>query len=284
MASRLAEDGENVVSLAVRRPTPALTFQVAGRKDDVAAPRVLLVEQVEALEQVDWVVVATKAHDSAHLGPWLTHPSCTTANVAVAQNGIEHAARLRHLVAPERVVPLIVTYGAERPVAGRIVQTLAGTVHVPDDELGRCFAALASHTSLDVEVAPDFALALWTKLAWNLTGNSLSTLTNLPVREVALRPELRDLALRLLAEVRVVAAAHAVQLERCIENDILDTFGSYPETVRSSMWQDRQAGRTLEHDAISGAVVRHAALVGVDAPYSRTVTSLLETLSETISR
>lgn len=276
LAAKLSTNPALAVTVAVRRPTPALRFTVGGEENEVP---VAIVSVPESLAPVDWVIVATKAYDVSGLEPWLAAPACAGARVAVAQNGVEQVARLAPYVPAERVMPVIVTYGAERPEPGRIVETLEGTTRVPAHESGAAFAALAESTSLRVDLVDDFVTALWTKLAWNLVGNSLSTITDLPVRELGLRPELRLLAEALVRECRVVATAEGAVLSEDLLDEMLAVFAGYPETVRSSMWQDRHAGRPFEHDAISGAVVRVAREHGLEVPYSVMATQLLETLS-----
>lgn len=278
LAARLALTGGHEVSLAVRRPTPPLTFTEAGRTS--SAPVRLVVDPAE-LGGVEWVVVATKAYDVPGVLPWLE--ASGSAAVAVAQNGVEHVQRVAPVVPAERVLPVIVTFGAERVEPGRVVETLPGLVRVPDGDLGRRFAALLAGGSLPVELVGDLTTALWTKLCWNLLGNTLSTLVDVPVREIALRPDLRVLALDLLAECTAAAAAEGAAVDAAIGDDILTAFAAYPDTVRSSMWQDRAAGRPFEHDAIAGAVVRAATRHGLQAPYSSMATRLLAAMSPPVT-
>ncbi|MGY1806186.1 ketopantoate reductase family protein [Blastococcus sp. SYSU D00669] len=277
LAARLADDPELSVSIAVRRPTPALSFTAHG---SLTLPPVDVVTSAESLGPVDWVVVATKAYDVAGIAPWLGAPACEGARIAIAQNGVEQVERVAPYAPLDLLLPVIVTYGAERPGPGEIVQTLAGTTRVPSGPLGAAFAAMAARSSLAVDVVEDFPTALWTKLAWNLVGNSLSTITDLPVREIGRRPELRALATRLVEECAAVARCEGATLEPDLVEGMLDVFAGFPTTVRSSMWQDRRAGRPLEHDAISGAVVRGGERRGIETPYSQMATLLLASLGE----
>ncbi|MEV6815650.1 2-dehydropantoate 2-reductase [Micromonospora sp. NPDC051296] len=281
LAATLAESPELDILVAARRPIPGLTL---GRRDATGdsppvTAAVTPVADPALLPPLDWVVVATKTYDTARLGTWLGTPAAATATILVAQNGVEHRERLAPFADRARVVPAIVTYGAERRGPGRVVQTLDGLVRVPADQGGRAFARLATPTSLRVEVVEDFATALWTKLAYNVVGNSLTTITDLPVRELGRRPELRRVAAALVAEVRAVAATQRANLPPDLAEAMLDEFAAFPATVRSSMWQDLHAGRRFEHDAISGALVRVARINDVAAPFSQMATDLLETLS-----
>lgn len=264
------------VSLGVRRPTPPLRF-VHG--DLTTHPSVGVVNDPADLAPVDLLIVATKSHDVPALEHWLRSAACADAFVIVAQNGVEQVARLAPYFDDGRIAPAIVTYGAERRRPGVVVQTLDGTTRVPATDVGRFFAKLADSSELDVEVVDDFMTAMWTKLAWNLVGNSLTTIADVPVCAVGQRPELRELATGLVDECRRVARGHGADLDELIPEAMLDELATYAPTVHTSMWQDRQAGRPFEHQAISGAIVRGAEVLGIDAPYSRAVTAILETLS-----
>ncbi|MET7399935.1 2-dehydropantoate 2-reductase [Dactylosporangium sp. NPDC005572] len=283
IAAKLAEAPGVTVLLAARRPIERFTFTPLG--GEPAEPDVTVLREPGELPGspgppgLSWVVVATKTYDVGGVGRWLGLPAVAGATVVVAQNGVGHQERLAPFVDPARVVPALVTYGAGRTGPGRVVHTLDGVVRVPAGAGGEGFAALAASTSLKVEVVADFAAAQWTKLAYNLVGNSISTITGLPVREIGRRPELRRIATALVDEARRVAATQLATLPADLAERMLDEFAAYPDTVRSSMWQDRQAGRPLEHDAISGAVVRVARSHNIDAPFSQMATDLLETLS-----
>ncbi|MFS3128838.1 ketopantoate reductase family protein [Nocardioides sp. Bht2] len=275
IAARLAVDPQVQVSLAVRRPTPSVVL--VGDGEERVAP-VEIVTDVAGLAPFDWVVVATKAYDVPGLADWFAAPACRGARYLVAQNGVEHAERLAPWIEVDRVLPAIVTYGAERTAPGRVAQTLSGVVRLPQTPLAQAFSALAAGGALNVEVTAEFAVALWTKLAHNLASNSLTTIADVSVREVALRPGLRAAAIALVAECRAVAAAVGVRLDERLTEEMLTLFASFPATVHSSMWQDRQAGRRFEHDAISGALVRIGEAWGVATPRVHLTTCLLDGL------
>jgi 2-dehydropantoate 2-reductase len=50
------------------------------------------------------------------------------------------------------------------------------------------------------------------------------------------------------------------------------------------MLYDRLAGRPLEHEELTGAVVRRAEAAGVDVPLSRAVLTLLRLLDRSLRR
>lgn len=278
IAARLADDPLLSVTIGARSPLPGLWFAEAG-----IAPGAQRAVQIalgpEGLPPVDWVVVATKAYDAAGLERWLTAPACARSRFVVAQNGVDQVERIARFVDPGAVIPAIVTYGAERPAPGQVVQTLPGRVRVPRGVLGEDFAALVGGSSLEVEVVDDFVTALWSKLVLNLVSNSLTTLVDVPVQEVARRPGLRLIADELIAECCRVGRRMGADLDEDRFRRMIDAFADFPEALHSSMWQDRQAGRPFEHEAISGVVVRQGERLGVEVPVARTVTALLDALS-----
>lgn len=278
IAARLSDRDDHQVTLVSRRPLDGLRLQDSHGTREAA---VVVASSPGDLEVCDWLIVATKVYDVETLTSWMDVLVGDSTLVAVAQNGIGHAERVASHAPQERVLPLILTHGAQRTEPGLVVHTLQGEVKVPDTAVGRAFQAIADGVGLSVVVVEDFERALWTKLAWNLVGNSLSTIADLPVREVGLRPELRELAVELVAECTAAAAEEGVRLDPGLADEIVDTMAGYSDAVRSSMWQDLHAGRRLEHEAISGAVERVAARHGVAAPYSRMATRLLGSLSPT---
>ena len=68
-----------------------------------------------------------------------------------------------------------------------------------------------------------------------------------------------------------VAAAHGVALgEEAIDNNMA-LAQSFPPNNKTSMFQDLEAGRRLEIDYLSGAVVRLGREKGIETPIHRTV-------------
>ena len=116
---------------------------------------------------------------------------------------------------------------------------------------------------------PDLRPAQWSKLIFNATVNSVSALTGLPHdAHFAERERLSDLGHLvhdLVDEGKAVAAAAGVELhDDPWEMNVLATqrgSAHYP-----SMLEDVEARRPTEVDLITGALVREAERVGVEAP------------------
>ena len=59
-------------------------------------------------------------------------------------------------------------------------------------------------------------------------------------------------------------------------DELMALWASYPPETGSSMLNDRRAGRPLEYDALTGAVVRRARAHGIATPCNDTLLALLE--------
>jgi 2-dehydropantoate 2-reductase len=146
-------------------------------------------------------------------------------------------------------------------------------------ELAREVADLIVAGGLRAVAFPDLRPAQWSKLIFNATVNSVSALTGLPHdAHFAAREHVTDLGHLvhdLVDEGKTVAAAAGVALhDDPWEMNVLATqrgSAHYP-----SMLEDVEARRPTEVDLITGALVREADRVGVDAPLHRALYRLVK--------
>jgi 2-dehydropantoate 2-reductase len=78
-----------------------------------------------------------------------------------------------------------------------------------------------------------------------------------------------------MAEAQQVAQAEGVNLTPSDVDAELDWLMHVPVGSTSSMRQDRLAGRPLEYDALTGAVVRAAEKHHIEVPINRMILALL---------
>lgn len=224
-----------------------------------------------------WVVLATKIHQTAGVAPWLGAATGPASRVVVAQNGVDHRARVGPLVAGA-VVPTVVYINAERTGPGSVHArpTSDRELLVPDDEDGRAIVALFDGT-LRVGTVADFRTAAWRKLLTNAVGNPLTALTGRRA-EVLREPAVAGLAMTLLRETVAVGRADGADLPDGVAEETLAWLQALPPDGSSSMLQDREAGRPLEYDGITGAVVRIGEAHGVPVDANRALLALLSAL------
>jgi 2-dehydropantoate 2-reductase len=221
-----------------------------------------------------WVIVALKGHDSPAAGPWLSALVRKDTVVVVVQNGIEQRERIAPHAHGAEVVPAFANTAVERVAPGRLVHRAGDLLVVAAAPAADSFARLLESSALRVMVEADFVSAVWRKLLSNLAANPLTTLSNRRM-EVFADHKIRELALELLREAAVIGRAEGARLADDEPERTLAAYDQLAADVGTSMLYDRLAGRALEYDALTGAVVRAARRHGLPAPLNEAVLALL---------
>lgn len=271
VAAWLAQNPNIDVALCARTPLNCLRIETPDGVIE-AAPRVLL--NPGDAEPVDWVLIATKTYDSDSAADWLTPLTGINTRVAVLQNGVEHVARFKPYITPERIVPVIVDIPAERRGPGNIRQRRFGSLLTPDTQNGADFAALFAGTPITVATTPDFTTALWKKLCINC-GGAIFALTRQP-SGIARRDDVRDAMRGLMQECAAVGRAEGANIDDAFVHEIVDRYRNGPTDSVNSILADRLAGRPMEIDARNGVVVRLGAKHGLATPLNAFAVALLE--------
>lgn len=272
LAGALARAGHTVTacnrSFAGRAP-----LTVHAGDDELVAPCEWVREPERIAGPVEWVVVATKGHQSAGAAGWLTRLCGDGTTTIVAQNGVDHAAALGPVAGD--VVPALVYVNVDHLERGRVRIRRTGTdLVVPDAPAGRRASEMLSAAGLDVERSADFVTAAWTKLLTNVSANPITALTGRGC-EVLREPVVAALARDLVAEAVAVGRAEGASFDTRIVDDTVAWMQALPDGAQTSMLQDRKLGRPLEWDGLTGAVVRAAERHGRDVPVNRAVMALL---------
>ena len=120
------------------------------------------------------------------------------------------------------------------------------------------------------EISTDISVVLWSKLMFLTSMSAINCITRQPAGLVQSDEETIALYMDAMHEVATVAAAHGVFLgEEAIANNMA-LAQSFPPNNKTSMFQDLEAGRRLEIDYLSGAVVRLGREKGIETPIHRT--------------
>jgi 2-dehydropantoate 2-reductase len=249
-------------TLDLRGPTGAL----------LSRPRVEI--EPERLGPVEWLLLATKAHQIGGASAWLSALTGPETRIAVLQNGVEHVARVAAWAPPDRVVPVVVDCPANVLAPGRIEQRREARLAVPDDAGGRAFAALFAGTSVAVRPTRDWPTAAWQKLCINVVGGAIAALAGRPLSEVR-HPGRVEIARSLAHECGAVARAEGTRVDREFAEGVAERAVAAGSGGLSSILADRLAGRPLEIEARNGAVVRIGARHGIPTPVNRRVCELL---------
>ncbi|MET7944927.1 2-dehydropantoate 2-reductase [Streptomyces sp. NPDC005302] len=181
-------------------------------------------------------------------------------------NGVEHPALLRERYRPEQVAPAVIRVESTRTAPGVIehgspfadVDLTAETA--PRSRVDALAAALAE-AGAGVRVEDEEAATLWAKMSFLAPFALLTTRYGLPLGDV--RTLHREELTALVEETAAVSRASGAPADAAAA---LARYDAFPPGAKSSMQRDAESGRTLELDAIGGALLRAAERAGVPVP------------------
>ncbi|PIF27119.1 ketopantoate reductase [Acidovorax sp. 56] len=206
------------------------------------------------------------------------------------QNGVDNVARIAALAPGLTVLAGMVPYNVVLRGA-HVHRATAGPMQWQCDAITERIAPVFNAAGLATELPPDIRAVQWGKLLLNL-NNPVNALSNLPLREELLDRHCRRVlaalqteALGVMAQAGIAPAQltavsptllpHVLRLPNWLFTRVARRMLQIDATARSSMWDDLEAGRVTEIDALCGAVVRLAAQQGMAAPLSARMCALL---------
>lgn len=275
VAAHLIEAGHDV-TVCARTAFDRLTVETPDGSRTLA---VRVAVDPAAVAPAEWVLLATKAHQTEGAAPWLARLAGPGGVVVVLQNGIGRADAVAPLAGGAEVLPVLVHTYAEAVAPGHVRHPKGEELMVPAGPAGDRFAALLAGSGLRVIVEPDFLTANWRKLLGNLAASPITALSG---RRGAIMhdPDVLELAAAIMREGVAVAQAEGARLGAHDIEEKLDVFRAFPPEAGTSMLFDRLAGKRLEHEAITGAVVAAGARRGVPTPLNGALLTLLRAASD----
>ncbi|MGV9247730.1 ketopantoate reductase family protein [Streptomyces sp. NPDC003710] len=257
----LARDGHRVVCLAGEETAAVLRRDGLRLESKQYGEFTAPVEADTRLrESVDVLFVTVKQTALAAALGRVAPDVLGDAVVIPLLNGLDHLAVIRGRYPTGEVVAGTIRVEATRTSPGRIVHTSP----FADIELAAPPSELTDrlrHSGLGVSVRDDETVMLWDKLVFLAPFALLTTRHRTDIGTV--RTEHRPELLAVLDEITAVARAAGAA---ATTDAVLSFFDRAPQTMKSSMQRDAEAGRPLELDAIGGAVLRAATAHGVGTP------------------
>ncbi len=210
------------------------------------------------------------------------------------QNGVDNV-RVLQSKAP-LLTPLagMVPYNVVIDAPAQVRQATDGVLMVERHPATEALAALARRAGLALAVRDDIAEVQWGKLLLNL-NNPVNALSGLPLRTQLLDAGYRRVLAGLIAEALGVLTAAGIRPARVtpLPPAWLPSLLRLPTPLfrllaarmlkiapeaRSSMQDDRRAGRATEIDALCGAIIRLADRHQLPSPQNTAMRRLVETL------
>jgi len=294
VGAALARGGADVTLIArgahLRAMAAGGVRVLSPRGDFTALPRAT--DDWAALRDADVVFVALKAYSLPDIAPRLGELLAPGAAVIWAQNGLpwwyfqsapEAAAAagvtglqsvdpggvIAASIGPEHNVGCVVYAGTEivEPGVIRHVEGTRFTIGEPDgSDSERCklISAAFAAGGLRAPVEPRLRDQIWLKLVGNVAFNPITALTGATLGELGSIPEMPQLLRSIFTECADVAErlgiTFPVSLDRRLEAGL--AVGDH----KTSMLQDLEAGKRLEFQCMTGAVVELAAYLSVPVP------------------
>lgn len=285
VAAALLERGHELVFIA-RTPFERLQLRTPSATHDFAAH---FVSDLAALGPVDAVILATKAHQTEAVVPWLRQATRGGAPLLVVQNGVDQRERTEALMRQSgvlvpssadvpadmpAVVPAVVYCAAHREGPGQAVLEGQGALIVPDHAAGRLMASLFEGGFMRVSTHADWTSAAWGKLLMNASMGPLCVLTGRPI-DVLRDPQAASLVRGLMQEIIAVGrAAGAHFADDAAEQVLARTLATISDHM-PSIAQDRLAGQPTEWVVRNEIIVKLAREHGIAVPLNEAMTTLL---------
>ena len=234
----------------------------------------------------DLLILLTKSMETAtiakQLSLWL---DAHGANLYVLslQNGVENEDILAEYLPKTSIIGgLTRKIGAHVVKAGHveavgIAETIFGSMvdnshtHVFVQKIADIF----NTAGIPTQVTSDIRKELWKKLIINNGVNALCALLEVKTGELMHHPKLSLLVLGLMQETARAARVLHVNISSEDVDAMFKLILGF-ESIKPSMLVDLEHHRALELEEICGVVIRTLEKESLDAPYTRTIASLLE--------
>jgi len=305
IGARMAQAGFDVTLFARGPHLRAMQergVQVKSVEGDFVA-RPTIADSLEQVGPVDVVFLGVKAHGLPQLAPQLRPVLGPDTTVVSTQNGIPwwyfqgfggdwEGLRLERVdpggvissaIEAHRVVGSIVYFSTEITAPG-VIQHIEGnriSLGEPDgkrsDRCRRIAEALIA-SGLRCPVTTRIRHEIWVKVLGNASFNPVSALTRATLVQMVHDAGVCSVIRNIMLEVEAVSSKLGMELPVSIDQRIAgaEKVGEH----KTSMLQDLEAGRSMELEALVGAVVELGERVNIPMPYTRTVYACAKLLSE----
>lgn len=292
--ARLAEAGHRIVltargaHLTALQERGLLVYHESQRIECVApaVDHATLMQNYQARD-FDVVVIALKSTATesvlVELGPWLLEDDVPVLSL---QNGVDNEPILAEQFGDNRVLGgLAVRIGGHTIEPGVIQAEGAAQVVMgawpyhskQQDARQRLLTTLRNafdEAGIPTTVSDNIRHELWRKLVINNGVNPISALTGLDTKSLTRHPQFSQIVYGMMMETAASAKADGVDLRTSDVDEMFGLISSF-NAIKTSMLVDKEKGRPLELDSISGAVLRRSEALGIEAPYTATVYALL---------
>ena len=225
---------------------------------------------------VDVILFMVKNYDTLQAAEQIRPLVGSDTAIIPFQNGVEARAMLsnvlgaRHVLGGVAFIPASIQEPGVIKHNAELAKLVFGEFDKQITPRALSFLDALEKAGVTGEIPADISMVLWSKLMFLTSMSAINCITRQPVGLVQSDGETIALYMDAMREVAAVAVAHGVSLgEEAIANNMA-LAKSFPPNNKTSMFQDLEAGRRLEIDYLSGAVVRLGREKGIETPIHRT--------------
>ena len=283
---RLAAAGDDVTFIARGAHLAAMRSQglrIESPLGDVRIEPVQAAETAGGLNPVDVVFIAVKIGDTDAAIAACREAVGPDTVVISLQNGLAADDALIAAFGAERVAGGV-AYIASQVAKPGVIQHIGANQRIQVGELAggisaRCeaIAARLCAAGIDGEAAPDITRAMWDKFSFLVALAGLTSVTGEPIGVIRADPDMRALLHEVMKETVAVGRARRVDFPADYADQRLAFADTLPEDMRSSMYHDLVAGKPLELDWLTGAVVKMGKAEGIPTPANAAIYAGLKT-------
>lgn len=285
--ARLAEAGHEVLLVEV---SPKIVAAIEGRGLRIVEPggaerRVCLsvTADPEGELAADYVIFFVKNYNTesaARLAMPLVGKETTVVSL---QNGWGNGETLAGAFDEQRLVVGVTYHSATVLEPGTVAhtgegQTVVGAYDSEGAERAEAFAAALRSTGFAVAVSSAVRTEIWKKLMLNAATLPTAALTRLTAGVLGEEGQMLSLVNEVALEAVAVANHAGLEIDPDERLESIQATLLRAGPGKASMLQDIEAGRRTEIDVITGAVVREADRLGIEAPLNRALYALVDGL------
>lgn len=299
----------------IDRPERVATIEAAGLRlldpegAETSSQPTRVLDSIAAAGPHDLVILATKANDLPIIAPEIGGLLHSDTVVMTLQNGLpwwyferlaplpglqsseprlhglDPSGTLREAIPAEQIIGCVAYPAANMHADGTVqhvegdkfpIGELDGLVRPRTQEI----SALLEGAGFRSRVLADIRAELWLKAWGALSLNPISALTHGTMSGICEFEPTRALVATMMAEAQCVAEALGIEFRHTIEKRIAGAHGVGAH--KTSMLQDREAGRPMEIDALVGAILELAELTRTPVPAITAVHACVSLLNNTM--
>jgi 2-dehydropantoate 2-reductase len=231
---------------------------------------------------VDLALLTVKTYHNEQAVPAMLPMVGVDTTVLCLQNGIDSYRAVAEVVGSDKVMPGAAYIEASLPgpgvvkQTGRVVRIAFGEPDGNDSARGRRILDTLERSGIPAEFSWDIHKTLWSKFLFIATMAGVTTLSRQTMAELMPRPEWRRVIVGCMKEIETVGKALGANLDSLIVDNTIQYIEGSLEQMHASMHADIMAGRPLELEALTGAVVRAGKAVNVPTPINNVIYAMLK--------